>query len=166
MGYDASSGGNGGEGSCFVVGTLITMSDYTTKKIEEIVAGDVVLSYNRSTSTVGTAIVEQVQSPTHRYFVDIDFGSVTNTNTYDHPYFVIGKGLCSYRPDLTEYRYGLTCSQLEVGDTCLVLDGTSVVEIDVSDIIVRDIEVQTSYNLDTEELDMYFANGVLVHNKG
>jgi hypothetical protein len=142
------------------------MSDYTTKKIEEIVAGDVVLSYNRSTSTVGTAIVEQVQSPTHRYFVDIDFGSVTNTNTYDHPYFVVGKGLCSYRPDLTEYRYGLTCSQLEVGDTCLVLDGTSVVEVDVSDIVVRDVESQTSYNLDTEELDMYFANGVLVHNKG
>ena len=99
--------------------------------------------------------------------VEFEFANGTTTqHTYDHPYYVVGKGLCSYRPDLTEHRYGLTCSQLEVGDTCLVLDGTSVVEIDVSDIIVRDIEVQTSYNLDTEELDMYFANGILVHNKG
>ena len=167
MGYDAAAGnGNGGGEVCFIAGTLITMSDYTTKKIEEIVVGDVVLSYNRLTSTIGTAIVEALQSPTHEYFVDIDFGSITNTNTYDHPYFVVGKGLCSYRPDLTEYRYGLDCSQLEVGDTCLVLDGTSVVEVDVLDIVVRDVESQTSYNLDTEELDMYFANGVLVHNKG
>ena len=167
MEYDeASGGGNGGEGICFVAGTLITMSDYSTKKIEEIVVGDVVLSYNRSTSEISTAIVEELQSPTHKHFVDVEFGSFKNTNTYDHPYYVVGKGLCSYRPDLTEHRYGLTCSQLDAGDVCLVLDGTSLVEVTVLDIIVRDVEVQTSYNLDTEELDMYFANGVLVHNKG
>jgi hypothetical protein len=168
MEYDETSGGggNGGEGFCFVAGTLITMSDYSTKKIEEIVVGDVVLSYNRSTSEIGTAIVEELQSPTHKHFVDVEFGSFKNTNTYDHPYYVVGKGLCSYRPDLTEHRYGLTCSQLDAGDVCLVLDGTSLVEVTVLDIIVRDVEVQTSYNLDTEELDMYFANGVLVHNKG
>jgi hypothetical protein len=51
---------NNNNGNCFLSKTLVTMADGTTKRIEDIDVGDVVLSYNLLIDDLTSAIVTKV----------------------------------------------------------------------------------------------------------
>ena len=87
-------------GTCFLEGTLITMADGTTKPIEKIKVGDLVMSYDEDTKTiVGNKVVETMfhtANPQH-----LSYGKYLIINnvmrvTLNHPIFADTHGRSSY----------------------------------------------------------------------
>jgi len=92
--------------------------------------------------------------------INLDNGT-SMSSTPDHPYWVIGKGWCSFNPESTFENYEICTKQLQVGDLLL---GSDLKEIQISGIHYSEEEIQT-FNFHTARTQNYFANGVLVHNK-
>ena len=149
---------------CFVAGTPITMGDGTTKVIERIEIGDEVMNYNFKDEEVQTGKVTTIDTPTHADIIEISFGDKKTKNTFDHPYWVVGKGWSSYKPEWTKKRYDIESNQLEIGDKCLELRDGKLVEREITN-IVEDINPVQTYSLEITTNHNYFANDVLVHNK-
>ena len=150
---------------CFVAGTPITMGDGTTKAIELIEVGDEIKNYDFETKEIKVGKVLSIDTPTHADIIEISFGDKKSRNTFDHPYWVVGKGWSSYKPQWTEKRYDIKSEQLEVGDKCLELQDDIIIETEITD-IQEDINPVQTYSLGVETHKNYFANDMLVHNKG
>jgi hypothetical protein len=151
---------------CFVAGTKVSMDDGSLKNIEDVVVGDSVKSFNFENGLIENKPVLEIESPMHRDLIAIYFiNDSVNINTTDHPYYVKGKGWCSFEPEKTERRYGLFVKQLKIGDECYFINSTDVVEIKISKIVSKPNLVRT-YNLSKVSGNKnFFANGFLVHNK-
>jgi hypothetical protein len=102
-------------GFCFIAGTQITLPDWTTKNIEDVVVGDVVISFNEETGKQEDKEVLSLLSPLHDDLVKYTFsnGNVI-TSTFDHPYYVNGLQLASYRPEWTNERYDELSGVIEI----------------------------------------------------
>lgn len=153
-------------GHCFVEGTQVLMKDFSLCNIENIVVGDTVKTFNFRTSQLENNRVLKISAPIHNDLVTISFtNDIKNINTEDHPYYVKGKGWCSYKPELTFQRYGLEALQLKEGDICYYYKGGELMEIKIVEFISLNSEVKT-YNLtEIENSNNYFANGFLIHNE-
>ena len=135
--------------SCFIAGTIISLSNGDYKFIEEIVIGDEVITYNEKTKlneagTVGKLSAHEVLSVIKLTLAD----NTTVTTTAEHPFFIQGKWVIA--------------SELEVGNITKKLDGSdsAITRID----IVK--EQHTVYNLlDVSNNHNFYANEILVHNK-
>lgn len=150
---------------CLVYGTLVEMGDGTFKKVEDLELGEVVRSL--FIKDLDTSIQENWKD---FYTADFEYEEglsiiqnisdgglgeyyVINENlklTYEHPVFIKRAGVCMFtRTD-----------NLTIGDYIFKDDGQFeiVSSIDIIDEFVRTI------NINIEENDVYFANGVLVHN--
>tara|TARA_Y100001972_G_scaffold21160_1_gene25100 strand:+ start:91 stop:2769 length:2679 start_codon:yes stop_codon:yes gene_type:complete len=149
---------------CFVAGTPITMGDGTTKAIEFIEVGDEIKNYDFEMKEIKVGKVLSIETPTHADIIEISFGDKKTKNTFDHPYWIVGKGWSSYKPQWTEKRYDIKSEQLEVGDKCLELNDGKLVEVVITD-LQEDINPVQTYSLEVETHHNYFANDVLVHNK-
>ena len=160
-------GGGGGGGDCFIAGTQITMADGTTKNIENIVIGDKVKTVDIETMEIEDNFVEEISSPIHFDMVRLIFENGENKNTFDHPYYVKGKGFSSYKPDLTQQRYGLNVDNLEIGDIVYRLDDNNELAEEKLLNITEEIKEVQTYNLHkVSNNHNFFAGGILVHNKG
>jgi len=155
-------------GYCFIAGSEVLMYKGNSKKIETIIIGDTILTYNLLTNKIEPNIVLQIDTPIHINFVEINFlNGIKNTNTPDHPYYVKGKGWSSVAPMQTKQNYELEVAQLEKGDTCLFYDKliNDVVEVVITSILPKKQKNQT-YNLSkVANNSNFFVNGILVHNK-
>ncbi|MFI5241147.1 MAG: Hint domain-containing protein, partial [Microgenomates group bacterium] len=152
--YGYGQGGYYGYGqsyysSCFLGGTQVLMANGTSKNIEDIKPGDIVLSYDLQNGRTTWQVV--VQLLTHK---DVDGG-----------YLVINDDLKvtgnhrMWSPSESEW---VTADSLKVGDTLLDQSGKNVT--------VNSIEAvegtNTVYNLTLPgPTHTYFADGVLVHNE-
>lgn len=83
---------------CFISGTLITMSDGNSKRIEDIIPGDKILSYNIITSVFEESSVKNVTSQMHHNLYKFDFGLTAIIATHDHPFLSVNKGWVSMMP--------------------------------------------------------------------
>ena len=153
-------------GVCFAAGTEISMHDGTKKNIEDIVIGDTVLSWDEETNEITRGNVSGLNRPLHDDMVNLTWGNITNKNTFDHPFYVKGKGWCSYAPDLTLKRYVSfeTVEKLETGDICYYINGSELEEIKLSNIEEEMGMIQT-YIFSVEVYNTFFANNILTHNK-
>ena len=149
---------------CFVAGTPITMGDGTIKGIELVEVGEEIMNYDFDNEEIKVGKVLSIETPTHADIVEISFGDKKTKNTFDHPYWVVGKGWSSYKPQWTEKRYDIETKQLEIADKCLELHNGKLVEIEITD-LQEDINPVQTYSLEIETHHNYFANDVLVHNK-
>lgn len=160
----SSSGGGGG--GCLVYGTLIEMSDGTFKPIEDIATGDEIVSYNIDglsleeeawvdwyaryrifgQKTVSTVISNNLSSNRLYYLINNNL-KITN----EHPVLVRkgGDTITWERIKYLKVGYSIFNSNLEW------------VEVTSIEHIFKD--VQTG-DLDVEQVDNYFAGGILVHN--
>jgi hypothetical protein len=159
------TGGETGTSSCFVAETKITMSDETTKNIEDVKVGDYVKTVNIENMKIEDKQVLEITSPIHSDMIKIKFETTENKNTFDHPYFVKEKGLASYKPDLTLQRYGIKAEQLEIGDIVYKNVNGKLIEEKILKITEEIKEVQTYNLINVEDNHNFFANGILVHNK-
>ena len=151
---------------CFVAGTKVLMGDDSVKNIEDVEVGDVVSTYDFDGQLVIEKLVLETKTPVNHNFVKVHFEDGTiNENVADHPYYEVGKGWSSKRPEWTKNTHDMDCEKLEVGDICLqVSQDKSIVEQKVVRLETYQ-EEQKTYNLVVNDTHNYFANNILVHNK-
>ncbi len=157
-------GGGGGGSECFVDGTLIDMADGTQKQIEQVETGDIVLTYNTTDGVVEPQKVLELKKFQKSNIIKINLSNGRSVSSTDeHPYYVLGKGWSAYNVGSCKVYNLLFVEQLSVGDILLGVDGEeievlSIDYVETSEVNVYTFEVFGNHN--------YFANGVLVHNKG
>jgi intein/homing endonuclease len=150
---------------CFVAGTEIEMIDGEVKLIEDVKIDDVVLSFNEKTNTKEYNKVIDIKSPIHNDLVTYHFSNETSlTCTYDHPIYVNGLNIASFKPELTNNRYQLDKEviQIKVGD---VVNASTDIQIIIEKIEVLELVDTQTYIFTVENNHNFYANKVLVHNK-
>jgi hypothetical protein len=151
---------------CLVADTVITLSDGSTKLIQDVQVNDVLksidvsgmpqpadewyswssdtLNYVDSTSTVIDVKIYEFDS-----VVNINNGILIATDAHNH--VVKQNGIWYIR----------TTSELNVGDVLLDIDNT---EFEITSLVTI-IEPTTVYDVNVNNSNLYFANNVLTHNK-
>jgi RHS repeat-associated protein len=139
-------------GACFVGGTLVQTAD-GEKRIEDVVAGDEVLSADVERGAGDRLHRQQVT----RTFVhdapavlDIRVGNTTITSTPEHPFWVVGRG---WRP----------AGELQPGSTLQTKDGR---DLRVASVRRREGSFKV-YNLEVSDAHTFYVSplGILVHNQ-
>jgi hypothetical protein len=135
----------GTTGGCFLPGTEISLADGSTKPVEAIEAGDLVLAWDEESGATKADAVRGVHDPIHAdgYLIVNDRLRFTET----HPVLVDG----AWR----------TAGELAVGDVLTAADGSPVVIESIRTVLGP----VTVYNFEVDPLGTYVANGIVVHNK-
>ena len=138
---------------CFVEGTEITMADGSSKKIEEVVAGDKVMSYDfdkyeDSEGIVGGITKDNVDNVTMLTFNN----ELVLKCTAVHPFYVKDKGW-------------VKAAALEQGDECYAPGDGANPTWYVSTVGSSEGSVNVYSLTDVTTHNNYYANKVLVHNK-
>jgi hypothetical protein len=151
--------------TCFIAGTKVMMEDGSEKNIEDVELGDIVLSYNEVKKMVEPKKVTKLNSPIHDDLVEYIFSNGTKIiSTFDHPYYVNGLNLSSYRPNWTNNRYDLpsVVNQIKVGD---LVNKVNEDTIEIVSIMELERNNTQTYIISVEDNRNFYANGILVHNK-
>lgn len=151
---------------CFAEGTRVTMGDGTSKNIEDIDVGDTVLTYNFINKKLEINLVLEKNSTVHIKLIQVIFSNKEEViSTEDHPYYVKGKGLCSFNPDLTYQNYGFRTRKMEVSDLCFTPGKRRLKKVKI--VLITQIEKSLkTYNLSKiKNSNCFFVNGVLVNNE-
>ena len=150
-------GGTGGTGkTCFLKGTMITMADKTTKPIEQIQVGNLVMSYDEDTNLI-----------THNKVIDRFYHQFDETNAY----LIINNNI-----RVTENHVMYVPNNRwteEPGDKWLRADhiivGDYLYDTELNKVEVKSIEKinesVVTYNFEVENTHTYFAENVIVHNE-
>lgn len=150
-GGDYNSGGDqggdpsGGGGGCFLAGTLITMADGTTKSIEDIMAGDIVLEAlsNKPAKVIG---VKTRAHDVNKWVFSLD----KKTKPYiteEHPFYNDNNELCAISDLATNLAPWLgPINIVDVPNKKKIKDAVTV------------------YNLMLETGESHYANGARVNN--
>jgi RHS repeat-associated protein len=144
-----------GNSNCFVAGTIVQMADGSTKPIEDIQVGDLVLSRDQNSTeeedTVSSRVVltfRKEKSVT--LLLSLSNGEQIET-TLEHPFFVRGKGW-------------IAAGHLTSSDK-IVTQSKSVVSVEKAE---RCFTGRTVYNFEVEDTHTYFvgqhSGGIWVHN--
>ena len=154
--YDGS-GGDGGDGSCFLEGTMITMVDGKQLPIEDIQVGMKVLSFDEKTNKI-----------THNKVLEVFHHTIEETNAYliINDKIKVTENHVMYVPNdrYTEDdgHIWLRADHIEVGD---YLYDKELNKMKVTSIKKVNESVVT-YNFEVENTHTYFAENVIVHNAG
>ena len=141
----ADGGGGGGGGGCFLPGTLITMADGTTKPIDQIEIGDMILEAltNKPTKVIG---VKSIEHDLSKWVFSLD-KNVEPYITEEHPFYNENNELCA------------------ISDLCATL-APWLAPVKIVDVPNKKklTESVTVYNLMLETGESHYANGVKVNN--
>ena len=156
---------------CFPAGTQIAMADGSSKNIEDVVEGDLVISYNEKTKEKEAKKVIGTQQPIHNDIVKYTLSNgLTISSTFDHPFYTNLLQLASFAPQLTNSKYELDTNVIKIkkGDVLYTLPEEN--EIGLHAVAVQSIEPQPAedtqtYIITVEDNHNFFANNILVHNK-
>jgi len=164
-----SYSGGGGGGGCHVAGELLTLANGETKLVEDVVVGDNLLSVNfdgfsldgewkswkRREETLGsvytnTTVTNVTVLEFDKYY---DFNNGLLKITEEHPVLV---------KDTVGDIYFKQVRDIVNSDWLLNEDNEWV---DITSIeLIAVPERFTTYSFNVEEADVYFANGIIVHN--
>jgi len=141
--YLGSSGGGGGGGNCFISGTSITTPTGEIN-IENVKIGDNVLTYNPQIANLEWKPVVQVyqHNPSDYLLINNDLGITANHPIYSNNELIVA-------------------GELSIGDVLHGINGNVSVNS-----IEHVLEVKPVYNLEVADNHNFFADGILVHNKG
>ena len=154
---------------CFVAGTKISC-DGEEKNIEDVKVGDSVWTFNHESSKKELKLVNELLVKENEEVIEYtieDENEILLKGTPDHPIFIEELGdYASFNPKDT-----LTDSKLEVGQ---IKEGMTVKFIndsgDFDNYKIKSIKkagMATVYNLlNVEDNHNFYANGILVHNRG
>ena len=151
---------------CFTEGTNISLKNSKTKPIEMVKQGDTILSANSKTLKIENDIVKQIVAVNHQNLIEIVFDDGTrNVNTADHPYYISGKGWCSYKPAETIKKYNLEAKQLLIGDSVFKLQKNKLSKLNIKSISEKPGNYKTYNIIGLGANKTYFANGILVSDE-
>ena len=140
---------------CFTAGTQILMADGSTKSIEQIQPGDVVLAADHLNPESKPQAAEVVRffDNGEKDVVKLSFADDQEVVcTPEHPFYVIGKGW-------------VHAQDLQQGDFCLSATGDKIAFVSKENLV----EKQRVYNFEVDNLHTYFVGSnfvvsILVHN--
>lgn len=136
---------------CFPANTPVQMASGFTKPIQNIVAGDNVLSFNESTKTIETKTVAGVSVNKTSSLVQITANNELIEATPSHPFYTLSNGWKK-------------AGDLRKGDLVLLSSGNTAI---IENVRLRILdEEKTVYNFEVADNHNYFVGttGVLVHN--
>ncbi|MFA5069863.1 MAG: polymorphic toxin-type HINT domain-containing protein [Patescibacteria group bacterium] len=139
-----------GGGGCFLAKTNILMADNSQKPIEEVKIGDLVYGYQDGRLMSARVVQTFKHSDVSRYYLLTLENSQRLKVTGIHPIF-----------DGKEY---IKVEDLAIGDTVYIRDNDVLEPIKITNIRIIDQSIEV-YNLEVDQTNNYFAEGVLVHNK-
>jgi hypothetical protein len=153
-------------GCCFVSGTKVLMTNEHQENIENLQLGDSILTYDFNSETFISAEIQRIDIVLHDNIIEINLErGIKIKNTADHPYYVFGKGICSFDPQKTYREYGIEAQQLQVNDSCFFYSAGHLVLIQIVGIETLVGSFMT-YNIsEIKNNNTYFVNGVLVNNE-
>jgi len=154
-GVDSSPSSSGGspEGDCFIADALVTMADGSTKRIQDVVEGDVVKG---NTGDNNVLEVKIHRGPFYLFSINNSDHFVTSS----HP-FLTTDGWKSFNKYVSRQLHpDLDIEQLELGDTLVTQNGNLTLE-SFSSIN----QVLPVFNLNVDGDDTYIVNDFIVHNK-
>tara|TARA_Y100000593_G_C4318650_1_gene342389 strand:- start:524 stop:1921 length:1398 start_codon:yes stop_codon:yes gene_type:complete len=150
---------------CFKKGTKITMADGTEKNIEDIKVGDIVKSYDEDTGKLSTAKVSALtdNKKVSKYYLINNTLAVTD----EHPFYI------NYREqnekgEVRSHGEWVKVKDLKEGTnlTTTYGGGESLISTSYIQSIEEKNDVIEVFNFEVEGTHTYFADGILVHNKG
>ena len=147
---------------CFVPGTIVTLSNGTTKKIEDVLIGDKLVGKDGMINTV----VDYFR-PTLGDRTLISFNGGTPFITDDHPIYMQDGTWKSFNPEATLAKY-VKLSDYNIGKFVV---GDIVQTIDGKGFEIKSIEEHSDsadlqlYNFSLDGNHTYTANELIVHNK-
>jgi len=150
---------------CFVGNTMIVIENGDVKSIKNIRPGDYVLSYNESTGQDEIKKVIAVKGKISTELIRYSFANgVVLESTKDHPYYVNGYNIASYDPIKTteKYNFDLDIDLIKVGDVVNLPNGETTYIEYIEELYTS----EKVYTFEVEGNHNYYANGILVHNKG
>lgn len=152
--------------SCFLPGTLITMGDGSQQPIENVKAGDKIVSYDQNLNPVITKVLE-TESPIRDDYYAIAFENGKELKVTDeHPLYVkSGKyeGWGSIIPEAAMEDANIKTKKIGIGDSLLNIEKKWIKIVNIKHVNEK---VQT-YNLKkVDKTNTFFAEGFLAHNKG
>lgn len=151
---------------CFVAGSLILCADESTKPIEQVSSGDIVMSYNIFTKQFYPVAVQKLivnPNTTHMALVLLDDGTQLEMNAY-HPIYT-EDGFHS----LTNHEGYDT---LVIGDRVKCFDGyhkiVDIIETHLNEpIITYNLAIKDlTESIDDDTYDTFIVNNCVVHNAG
>ena len=138
-------------GGCFLPDTPIRKADGTETAVGTVVPGDRILAFREDGEVLETS-VQRVMTHVVDEYIEVRTGRIILNVTSEHPFFV-GNGIFK------------NVAALNIGDMIYAIDGNHLSAQKIEG--MRKIRESTLvYNLQTDEPNTYFANGVAVHNKG
>jgi len=148
-------------GGCFLAGTKVLMADGNEKNIEEIQAGEFVLSFDVGENKFIESEVKKLLTHTKE-----------NTRQWERGYLIIKtKNENEIKVTSNHPIYNLKIGKyaradaFNVGDLILVENSGQVLEQEISSISFIEKNLEVVYNLELDSAPHnYFANRVLVHN--
>jgi hypothetical protein len=139
---------------CLAKGTLITMSDKTLKKIEDLKVGDEIMSYNKETDEYESSIIKELASQIHKDLINIEFSNgMQLTCTKDHPFLAKNLSWTSMNPKKTERDY-------EINDVIQLKVRTKVRNLKSELEVVKITEI-TYTIVDLSKNKTFVANGII-----
>ena len=138
---------------CFIAGTEINMADGTQKKIEDVQAGDEVLSYDFDNYEDVTGVVGEVKVHESDSIIFLTFNNeIVIKCTPEHPFYVKGK-------------IWVEAKDLLMGDQCYAPGDGKEPSWYVSTTQVENTKVKVYNLLNVKDHHNFYANKILVHNK-
>jgi len=147
---------------CFVAGTLITMADGSTKAIEDVDLGEIIVGKDGAHNTV-LKFLRPTLGETGATLMAFNGGKPFMAS--DHPVWVRGHGWRSWDTEMTYSKYAMTVGKYQVGDVIETEDGVGFEIVSIEEYSDQDPD-QTIYNFEVSGNNTYIANGLVVHNKG
>ncbi|MDC0008848.1 hypothetical protein OAE73_00645 [bacterium] len=167
--YVSTGGGGGYGGGCHIAGELITMANGSKKPVEDLKVGDVLLSldinglsddetthhnFNISVSdysdTYVPTVIKSIKVDSYHKYHNINDGLLKITQ--EHPILI----------RTTDNRIMFKRAEhVSIGDHMLN-ESEEWIVVNSNELI--ETEPFTTWTLDVEEKDVYFANGISVHN--
>lgn len=157
-----------GAGGCFIGETMVTMADGTEKRIDQLVVGDVLKSFNIDTLPLNSDDSTVLETWSSENIVGTpDTATIVGIEPMDYYGIFVLNGILKTsarhrhlvkRNNVWSF---IEAHEVVVGDIMLDIEGNEIL------ITTRTVELneQTVYKLNVENLDVYYANGILTHNQ-
>lgn len=162
----SDSGDSGGTGGgCFLGGSMVRLADGSERPIEQLTPGLILACYDPDEEQYGETEVmslKQFKNRSDVFEIQLDSGR-TLILTDSHP-LLTRHGWKAINPDKAreEHHHNIPMTELTEADEILSFNDCYV---GINSIRYReDLIGCTVYNIDVEEVDTYFVEGIVAHN--
>ena len=138
------------------------MNIVNTINIEDVIEGDVIMSYNLTNKKIEESIVSKTKNYILNNLIIVELeGGLKLNSTSDHPYFVINKGWSVYTEKNVVLEHLGVLKRLNVNDKILYYKDGNFKQLKIKK-ITESKKQKRVFSIKTKNNKNYFVGGVLV----